>query len=350
MGTTGAYIAAIDYALPARQVGNSELAALHPDWQMSQVVLQTGVESRYWCDASETALDLAEVACRRLFARLDVSSSRIDAILFCTESPDHIMPPNACLLQHRLHLARNIAALDFSLACSGFVYGLYLAGALVRSGAARHVLLVTAETYSKWMHQDDRGPMTIFGDGAAATLVSAGEEGIGDCQMATDGGGGACLMVPAGGARLPRSPQTAEPIVGPNGNVRSAENFVMNGAAVLDFVKKEIPLLVRNLLERASLSLKDIDLVLFHQASRVTLDHLHRVLNIPTNKQYCNLARVGNLVSASIPVALRDAELAGVLQTGMRVMLVGFGVGLSWGGCIVNWDGRQPLIRDTPGV
>jgi 3-oxoacyl-[acyl-carrier-protein] synthase-3 len=334
---TGAYIAGVDYALPARRVTNAELTELHPEWQMSQVLHQTGVEYRYWCDAGETALDLAELACRRLLARLDIDPVHLAAVLFCTQSPDHIMPPNACLLQHRLRLPTSVAALDFSLACSGFVYGLYLARSLVQSGSARHVLLVTADTYSKWMHRDDRGPVTLFGDGAAATLISAGKEAIGECILGSDGGRGSCLMVPAGGARLPRSAETARLIEQEHGNVRSAEHFFMNGAAVLDFVKKEIPALVGTILERRALTLGDIDLVLFHQASKVTLDHLHNALHVPRSKQFCNLDRVGNLVSASIPVALRDAEVKGVLKPGMRILLVGFGVGLSWGGCVVEW-------------
>lgn len=333
----GAYIAAVDYALPARQVSNAELARLHPQWRMNQVVLHSGVENRHWCESSETALDLAEAACRNLARRTDFELEHVDVVLFCTQSPDYVMPPNACLLQHRLGLPRTVAALDYSLACSGFIYGLYLAKALVQSGAAKHVLLVTAETYSKWIHPDDRGPVTLFGDGAAATIVSAGEPGIGGFALASDGGGAACFMIPAGGARLRRSPETGQPKTDQSGNVRTAEDIYMNGAAVLDFVKKEIPALVRTLLDQEKLTLDDLDLVVFHQGSQLTLDHLHKALRIPRHKQFHNIAKVGNTVSASIPLALREAQMQGRLKPGMSVMLIGFGVGLSWGGCIVNW-------------
>lgn len=334
---TGAFITAVDYTLPARKITNTELAQLHPQWQMEQVALRSGVENRYWCDTAETALDLGEIACRKLITRTGFDARQINVILFCTQSPDFVMPPNACLLQHRLGLPRTVAALDYSLACSGFVYGLYLANALVQSGMAEHVLLVTAETYSRWIHPDDRGPMTLFGDGAAATLVSVGKQAIGAFLLATDGGAAACFMVPAGGARLPRSTETALPKKDQSGNIRTAENLYMNGAAVLDFVKKEIPTLVRSLLDREKLATDDIDLFVFHQASQVTLDFLFRVLHIPTHKQFSHIAHVGNTVSASIPIALREAELQGRLKPGMRVLLVGFGVGLSWGGCILTW-------------
>jgi 3-oxoacyl-[acyl-carrier-protein] synthase III len=333
----GAYIAAIDYAVPARVVSNGELAALHPEWNVPQVASRSGVESRHWCGPSETALDLGEAACRQLVKRTGADLGQVDALLFCTQSPDYVMPPNACLLQHRLGLSRRLAALDYSLACSGFVYGLYLGNALISSGAARQVLLVTADTYSKRIHPDDRGPVTLFGDGAAATLLAAGEAAIGAFSLASDGASAGSFMIPAGGAREPSSALTKEPKRDASGNVRTAENIYMDGPAVLDFVKQEIPSLVRALLVQEGLTLEEIDLVVFHQGSRMTLDHLHKALRIPPQKQFSNLAAVGNTVSASIPIALRDAELQGRLKPGMRVLLVGFGVGLSWGACLVDW-------------
>jgi 3-oxoacyl-[acyl-carrier-protein] synthase-3 len=332
-----ARIAAIDYALPGRRVSNAMLADMHPGWQMEQVVLRTGVKERYWCKADETALDLADIACRKVLARAGWEAREIDAVLFCTQSPDQVMPPNACLLQARLGLSNSVAALDFSLACSGFIYGLYLAKALVESGAARRVLLVTGETYSKWMHPDDRGPITLFGDGAAATLIEPGRRGIESILVRTNGHGAEVFRIPAGGARQPSSQRTKEVSLDASGNARSAEHIHMDGAAVLDFVKKEIPPLVKAVLGQARLGPDDFDLAVFHQASKVTLDFLNRALHIPASKQFSNLATVGNTVSASIPIALRDAETQGVLRPGMRVLLTGFGVGLSWGGCVLTW-------------
>jgi len=332
-----AFIEGIDYVLPSRIVANAELAKLHPNWQMEQVAIRTGVTERHWCAEHETALDLGEAAVRKLMARLALGPDAIDAILFCTQTPDHVMPPNACLLQHRLGLTTALAALDFSLACSGFIYGLYLAKALVTSGSANRVLLVTAETYSKWMHPDDRGPITLFGDGAAATLITAGRGGIGQVHTRTDGVGGPAFMVPAGGARQPSSPQTCLPVADPSGNVRTAENIYMDGGAVLDFVKKEIPGFVRQLLTASGQEMEAVDLAIFHQGSQMTLDVLHKALRIPPQKQFSNLAKVGNTVSASIPIAIRAAEEAGVLKPGMQLLVTGFGVGLSWGGCLLRW-------------
>ena len=332
----GARIVAVDYTLPEREITNEELDRQHPRWRVAEVALRTGVISRRWCGPGETALDLGERACRQLAARTGLDLARADALLFCTQSPDYLMPPNACLLQHRLSLPPTVAALDFTLACSGYIYGLYLAKSLIESGAATNVLLVSAETYSKRFHPDDRGPATLFGDGGAATWISTGA-GIGPCLLGTDGSAAAWFSIPGGGARHPSSAETARPAADESGNVRSSEHIHMNGVAVLEFVKNKIPGLVRALLAREALTWSDIDLVIFHQASEIALKYLQDALNIPAAKVFRNLARVGNTVSASIPIALRDAEIQGLLRPESRILLTGFGVGLSWGGCIVNW-------------
>jgi len=333
-----AQISGIEFALPGRRIDNAEFAARHPEWQMEQVALRAGVQTRYWCAEGETALDLAERACLKLRERLGDSFGKVDVLMFCTQTPDHVMPPNACLLQARLGLPKQTAAWDYTLACSGFVYGLFMAKALVQSGSAGHVLLVTADSYSKLISEDDRGPATLFGDGAAATLVSAGQGRIGPFSLATNGAGAECFYIPAGGMRLRRSSATSNPLPDQHGNVRSAENIYMNGPAVIDFVKKEIPALVRNFLKSENMTIEQIDLVIFHQASRITLDVLGRTLRIPPEKQFSNLSEVGNTVSASIPLAMREAELQNVLRPGMLVLIVGFGVGLSWGACMIKWS------------
>jgi len=335
---TYAYIAGIEYTLPSCCVSNTDLAALHPEWNMDQITARTGVTSRRWCDGDETALDIAEIACLNLFSRLDVDPNLVDALLFCTQSPDYPMPPNACLLQTRLGLSRSVAAFDYTLACSGFVYGLFLAQALIKSQSAKLVLLITAETYSKLMDPDDRGTVTLFGDGAAATLVAAGKDGLGLCQMGTDGSGAKHFMVPGGGARNVSSLEQAKLLTRETADILKHEKTItMNGAAILDFIKKEVPSLVNSLLRRSEFTMDDIDLFIFHQGSKITLDYLNAMLHIPKNKQYSNISEKGNTVSSSIPIALYDAEKQGVLKPGMRVMIVGFGVGLSWGGYIINW-------------
>lgn len=332
-----ARISAVEYALPARILTNSEIAERHPNWRMPEVARRTGVVSRHVAESSETALDLAEVACQKLLSGNRAGGVQIRAILFCTQTPDYIMPPNACLLQDRLGLPTSVAALDFTLACSGYVYGLFLAKSMVTSGAVDSVLLVTADTYSKLISPDDRGPYTLFGDGAAATLIQPGSEGIHDFVLGTDGSQAACFIVEAGGARVPRDIMTTGVRVDRSGNKRSREQIKMNGPAVLAFVQRDIPGAVSSLLGRSGTTIQDLDVVVFHQASQLATDYLAQTLGIREDQLYQNIARVGNTVSASIPIALRDAEIEGRLSAGDKVLLVGFGVGLSWGACLLTW-------------
>jgi 3-oxoacyl-[acyl-carrier-protein] synthase-3 len=335
-----ARITGVESALPERRVTNAELAAAHPDWDMEKIAERSGVSERRICAPDETALDLGERAAAALLERLEVSRDTVGAVLFCTQSPDHIMPPNACLLHDRLGLPGSVPALDFTLACSGYVYGLFLARSLIESGASDRVLLVTADTYSRFLHPEDRSTVTLFGDGGAATLVcadDAADRGIGSFSLGTDGGNADIFWIEAGGARVPASEETARPVVDLGGSVSSPDCITMDGPRVLAFVRKRVPDMVNDVLAKAQLTLADVDLVIFHQGSALALDYAERWLSVPKDKTFRNLATVGNTVSASIPIALRDAENAGRLRPGMRVLLVGFGVGLSWGACLVDW-------------
>ena len=331
-----AEIAAIEYALPDRCVTNDELDRLHPSWSIHKVAEHTGVHARFVCGEEETALDLAIVACERLLERVEVAREDVDAIVFCTQSPDYVMPPNATLLQHRLGLPLGVAAFDYSLACSGFIYGLWMGKALIESNLAENILLVTAEAYSKYINPGDRGTMALFGDGAAATLLRVGTKGVGEFVLGTDGSGGQRFIVPAGGAKVPRSKATCVEKVDASGNGRTQENIYMDGPAVLAFVKQQVPRCVRELLGKTGYTYDDISMFIFHQASAMSLDYLERALAIPTEKLYRNLSRVGNTVSASIPIAIRDAQDEGVIAPGSRLLLTGFGVGYSWGACVVE--------------
>ncbi|MBW2541091.1 MAG: ketoacyl-ACP synthase III [Deltaproteobacteria bacterium] len=335
-----AVLEGIEFALPKRLLTNADLRREHPDWDMEKIAERTGVLERHFCAPDETALDLGEQASRQLLERLKLSASDVGAVIMCTNSPDYILPSNACLLQARLGLPTSIPAFDFSLSCSGYVYGLFIAKSLIGNGAVPNVLLVTGDSYSRFMHPGDRSTITLFGDGCAATLICSaaeGPSGIAEFALGTDGRSSESFMIEAGGARVPHSEETAKPITDATGSVRSADHIEMDGAAVLAFVRKCVPPLIEELLATAGHGMEAVDLVVFHQASALSLEYLQRWLKLPPEKTFSNIHHVGNLVSASIPVALREAELEGRLRPGMKVMLVGFGVGLSWGACLVDW-------------
>jgi 3-oxoacyl-[acyl-carrier-protein] synthase-3 len=260
-------------------------------------------------------------------------------VLFCTQAPDHFLPSAACVLQQRLGLGKHVGALDFNLGCSGFVYGLQIAQSLVAGGSARQVLLITADTYTKYIHPRDRTVRTLFGDGAAATLVgnSQGQGRIGMFDVGTDGKGAKNLIVPAGCARLPVSEQTQQEVTDEAGCTRSQQNLFMDGPAIFTFAISVVPRAVKKLLAKASLSLDQIDWFVYHQANRYMLEQLARRSKIPAEKMVIDVDDIGNTVSASIPIALQRGVEAGNIQPGDRLLLAGFGVGYSWATCELTW-------------
>lgn len=313
-----AAIRAVEYHLPEGAVTNEELARDFPDWSVEKIAAKTGIRRRPVAAPGERASDLAAAAARKLFASGACRPDEVDFLLLCTQSPDHALPTTACLLQDRLGLPTSAGALDFNLGCSGFVYGLSLAKGLVETGQASNVLLLTAETYSKYLHPQDRGVRALFGDAAAATLVQARPEPaagglpwIGPFVFGTDGRGKEHLIV-------------------------AGEHLHMNGPEVFSFTLRAVPPAVGALLARAGRSMADVDLFVFHQANRYMLEHLRDKLGIPPEKFVVALSDCGNTVSSTIPIALKEAAGAGALPPGRLVMLVGFGVGYSWGATLVR--------------
>lgn len=331
-------IEAIEVAFGSTTLTNEQLAADFPEWDFANLTGKTGVFARPIASEGETALDLAERACRLLDDRGLLRPGDIDAVIFCTETPDHPIPPNACILHGRLGLRTTVSAFDITLACSGFTYGLMLARSMILSGAARRVLLATADTYSRLIHEGDRATRALFGDAAAVAVIGADAPGmhIIDVQPGTAGTQYERFIVRAGGARAPRTVATRAEYLDRSGNRRSQEHIEMDGFGVLSFFNTTIPGAVRALLDRHALTLDDIDLFIFHQASKVALDGVRRGLGAPADKFVVDLAETGNLVSASIPVAMHRAQESGRLASGQRVVVCGFGVGLSWATALVQ--------------
>lgn len=326
-------IADIATHLPDRVLDNSELAAQFPGWTAEKIFEKTGISERRIAAEGETALDLGLQAARTLIERTPKMVSEIDFLIFCSQASDHVLPTSACILQDRLGLPTSIGALDINLGCSGFVYGLSLAAGLIASGAAATVLLITADTYSKYIHAGDRSVRTLFGDGAAATLVTAAADGassIGPFVFGTDGSGAGDLIVEAGGFRLPASPNTAIEIEDKSGNTRSRNHLYMNGANVMTFSLREVPRAYRALLEKCGTTADDYDYVVLHQANKFMIDALQRKIGLPDAKVPRLYKDVGNTVSSTIPFVLASLLDQGKLTGGTRTMLIGFGVGLSW--------------------
>lgn len=300
------------YALPSRIVDNEELVREFPEWTPEKVFSKTGIASRHVVGPDESALDLAERACRDLFAAEKIDPASVDYLILCTQTREFPLPSPACLLQNRLGLATTCGAVSIDHGCSGFVYALSLAKGVLAGQVARRVLVVTAETYTKYLAKEDKSTRAIFGDGAAATLLEAEDaERIGAFAFGTNGAGAEKLIVRDG-------------------------RLFMDGPEIFNFTLEIVPKTLDAVLAANGMTRNDVDLYVFHQANKFMLDTIRKVNLLPRDKFYVNLETVGNTVSSTIPIALAELKAAGRLQPGMRVVLMGFGVGLSWAATVVR--------------
>lgn len=326
------FIKDIAYYLPSNTVTNEELVKEFPEWSVEKIAEKVGVHERRVA-VEETATDLAVFAAERLFAQNRVKKEDVDFVLFCTQSPDYKLPSSACIIQDRLGLPTKCGAFDFNLGCSGYEYGLAVAKGLIAAGVSNNVLLLTGETYNKYIHPKDKGNRTIFGDGATATVISTdGFAKIGEFCLGTDGSGAKDLIVKTSGAKYPEKINDLSYDEG--GNPISSDHLYMDGQEIFMFTLVKVPKMLKEVLSKNNLQKEDVDLFVFHQANKYMLEHLRKKLKIEEDKFFVNLANVGNTVSSTIPIALCDARDENRLSG--NVLLAGFGVGLSWGATILT--------------
>lgn len=330
------YIKDIAYYLPEKVVTNEDIVRDFPEWSVEKIASKVGVHQRHVAAADETAADLAVKAAQSLFKQGKCGPQEVDFVLFCTQSPDYFLPTSACIIQKRLGLRTDIGALDFNLGCSGYVYGLALAKGLVVSGMAANVLLLTGETYNKHLHPKDKGNRTIFGDAASATLVGTdGIAEIGKFSLGTDGSGADNLIIKSGGMRCPKRQDDLH--FDENNNPVSSDYLYMNGSEIFTFTLDNVPPLIADTLSRNGVEKDEVGLYLFHQANKYMLDFLRKKIKIVPERFYYCLSEYGNTVSNTIPIALANALQDGSLTKGMKVVIAGFGVGYSWGGCLLRF-------------
>ena len=331
-----AYIEALAYALPEKVLTNADLAQEFPEWTEEKIMKKLGIAERHIVAADETASDMAVSAAEKLFSENQIDTETVDYLIFCTQSPDYILPTTACLIQQRLGLKDSIGAIDVNLGCSGWIFGLSLAKGLVLGGMAKRVLLLTAETYSKYLHPRDKGNRTIFGDGAAATLVGCdGIAEIGEFSFGTDGNGAGNLIVKTGGARHRKPLDDLQ--FDSFGNPKSSDHIYMNGPEILNYTLDRIPGLVHDVLRKNGCTIDEIDLHVYHQANKY-IANLQRVkMKIAPEKYYCCFEHVGNTVSSTIPIALKEALADGSIKPGNKVLSVAQGLGYSWGGVMLQF-------------
>ena len=327
------YIKAISYYLPENVLTNEQLSREFPEWTVEKIASKIGVNQRYIASENETATDMGIKAAEKLFTEHEIDRSQINFLLFCTQSPDYFLPASACVMQDKLNLPTSCGALDFNLGCSGFVYGLSLAKGLILGGIAKNVLLITSETYTKHLHPKDKGNRTIFGDAAAATLISTdGFAEIGHFVIGTDGRGAENLIVKTGAFRSKEKKNDLN--FDENNNPYSSDYLYMDGSEILNFTLESVPALVTETLEKNAIRQEGINLFVFHQANKYMMNFLRKKIKITEEKFYYCLENVSNTVSSTIPIALYEAQKEGILQG--NVLLAGFGVGYSWGATVLK--------------
>ena len=269
------YIKAISTYFPKNILTNDAISAQFPEWNSEKILQKIGIEQRYIAQTDECASDMATQAVLNLIKEHHLDKNTIDFLLLCTQTPDHILPTTACIVQEKVGLPTTCAALDINQGCSGYIYGLSLASSLIASGNFKNVILVTADTYTKYVHPKDKGNLSIFGDAATATLVSTeGTYCIGKPTLGTDGAGAENLIIRNGGTRSPR-----------NENPNDLDNFVdMKGGKIFNFIVKRAPEVVYDNLKINGFDINDIDLFVFHQANTHILNKVREDMEIPQEK------------------------------------------------------------------
>jgi 3-oxoacyl-[acyl-carrier-protein] synthase-3 len=329
-GPRRARLAALGYYVPERTLTNADLEKF-VDTTDEWIVSRTGIRERRVVAPDQATSDLAIRAATNILESAGVAAAEIDVLIVPTCTPDQLFPSVAALTADAIG-AHGAAAFDIQAACSGFIYGLAQAVALVESGLARNVLVVGAEVFSRLINPEDRSTYVLFGDGAAGALVVGddddGPSGFLGFELGADGSKGNQLQIPVGGTRHPAS-QPFDP----------ADAYLqMNGREVFKFATRVIEDSVMRLLDHLGLTMDDVDLLVPHQANQRIIDHAVARLGIDPQRVFGNLDRYGNTSAASIPLALAEARDAGVLTPGMRVMMVGFGAGLTWAACLARFE------------
>ena len=302
-------------------------------------ISKLGIIERHIAADEESAGDLAFKAAKNLFNQHNISPDKIDFVLLCTQHPDYQMPTTACHLQHRLNIPQTAGALDYSLGCSGYVYGLSLAKGLIESGLAENILLLTSSIYNKYINVKDKPIRPLFGDGATATLISAiySEKPCLDAFIfGSDGSKFDNLYIPVGGSR--NSPRTNPEVIetDEHGNQHTNYEVHMDGSAITYFTFRTVPKLVNEVLDKANLKREDIDYYIFHQANKFMMNHVQKKCSLEGLNFYNDIEDIGNTVSGTIPFGITKVLKNTEPSKLQRVMIAGFGVGLSWAACIVD--------------
>lgn len=330
-----AFIKHVSTYFPDKVLTNLDLTQLFSQLSEAEIVKKTGVKKRHIAAENELPSDLCIQAAVNLFEETAFEKDKIDFLLYCTEALDYTAPATSCILHQKLGLRKQVGCLDFNYGCTGYVYGLSLAQALIKSGMARNILFLAGETPSIVLHPEDAELRMLFGDAGTATLICADEKkGMGQFVFGTDGSGVQHLNVNGACMRQPVDEKWLEKYKNASG--MKYGRMEMNGTEVFLFTLREVPPMIEQVLAKNEMQFEDIDLFLFHQPNAYLLEALRKKLKIPKDKYFVYLEDTGNTASATIPIAWHEAQRRGVLKEGMTVLMAAFGIGLSWTATIMK--------------
>ena len=326
----------IAYFLPKNKFSNLDY---YKSDKIKKIISKVGINNKYETSSNQTATDMANLCLKNFFKNKKKLKEKIDFLIYCSQSPDFFLPSSSSIIQKETFPNNHIGCIDINLGCSGFVYSLSIAKSLINSKVYSNILIVTADTYSKFINKKDISVASIFGDGCSATLINSSKDQIFNFDQGTDGSGYLDLIVPGSGLRnLNKEEKTKL------GNFENNKLF-MNGQAMFNFAINEVPKSIMNTLKNNKIKLTDVDFFILHQANKYMLETIRDKLKIPSHKFYINLKDKGNTTSSSIPIAINEAIKEGKLKKNMRVLLCGFGVGYSWSSCIIKISNE--LIKST---
>lgn len=331
-------VKAIEYYLPEKTLSNEDLQNVFSHSIPEEDFIKLGIKQRHIRNENQTAIDLAYEAAEKLFQSGAVQRNEIDALIYCSGHNDYITPPNSCVLHGRLSLSENVATYDLTHGCSGYIYGLNLAKAIILAYGYKNVLFLTGSILSIHLHPKDKASRMVFGDAGTATLIGhkEGNHSIGDFIMRTDGKGFDKIIIKDGMNRFPINPESFIERTDEYGNTISDASFAMDGVAVLLFTLKKVPALIYDTLHKNNLSIEEIDLFILHQANIFINEQVRKKMKIPEEKFHYCVENTGNTVHGTIPIALLDAISKGKVNAGNKILIAGFGVGLSWGATVIT--------------
>lgn len=333
-------ITAIAGAVPKREIDNRHYTHFMSEKEVETVISMTGIARRRFADAETCSSDLAIAAAMNLFDETGIDKNEIDLLLFVSQTPDYRTPPTSMMITDKLGLGKSIGAFDVNLGCSGYMYGLQTAFLYASQPGIRKVLLLNGETKSKAYSSKDKATSLLFGDGATATLVEKIEQANPTVMsMNSNGAGYHYIIMPGGGYRKPSSPETLMEKKYPDGSIRTEEHGAMDGEAVFNFTITDVPKDIKATVAEAGIDWDDVKYFVPHQANRFITNHIAKKFKVPAEKILYSMHKYGNTSSVSIPLTIAECLPVGPIIEETKVVMAGFGVGLSWGTVITDLDG-----------